>query len=576
MENFKGKLSGLFERLVNVIGEYKLSMAVTVLASLFEAAAVILEHDFKINILFEENIFRFFIFFGFAVILTETVFKNKVIWKLFSIILGALLAGGFTFCIGIDTNASFFGISGEMLYEKAQRLVMGYLLLILILIIYFCYKKQKINFGEYLANIFFNLIVTFFFYIVLLIGTALVSNVLDILILQGSSVAWACEILVTGFFWVPGCILAVNHTEKILEDVLKILIRYILCGLTLCAMAIVYLYILGVIFLWELPSNEIFPILSVLFCLGMPTWIMAGCWSDKTWYSRIISLMPYIFAPLILMQILSMGIRISVNGLTPGRYAGVMLIVFEIGTLLIWHFSRNHLERILSFMGILVAVAFFAPVVNMYRLSAIWQTSWLSKYYNMSISGVELTGREMDRLNGAYQYMESEADFEYILKRYHIEKDIIEQETSKQHAETPQYQKYSLHGCQMVGELDLKGFSTMNMVDKSEDNEKYNENNELEVDFSSFTFVIRETGETITVDISDFVQRYMDFMSESPDARKEEQSEYMRSFNKIVIDENRVLYINHFQVSYNKGVKDGQDYFEWKSIGTIGGMLLQK
>lgn len=575
MENFKGKLSELFKRFINVIGDYKLSMAVIVLASLFEAAAVILENDFKINIPFEENIFRFLISFEFAVILTETVFKNKVIWKLFSIILGALLAGGFAFCIGIDTNVSVFGIPGEMLYEKAQRWVTGYLLLILILIIYFCYKKQKINFGEYLANIFFNLIVIFFFYLVLLIGTALVSNVLDVLILQGSSVAWACEILVTGFFWVPGCILAVNHTEKILEDVLKILIRYILCGLTLCAMAIVYLYILEVIFLWELPSNEIFPILSVLFCLGMPTWIMAGCWNNKTWYSRIISLLPYIFAPLILMQILSMGIRISVNGLTPVRYAGVMLIVFEIGTLLIWHFSRNHLERILPFMSILVAVAFFAPVVNMYRLSAIWQTAWLSKYYNMSVSGAELTEREMDRLNGAYQYMEGEADFENILKGYHIEKDSAEQEISKQHAET-QYQKYNLHGCQMVGELDVKGFATMNMVDKSENNEKYNENDELEVDFSNFTFVIRETGETITVDISDFVQRYMDFMSESPDARQEEQSEYMRSFNKIVIDENRVLYINHFQVSYNKGLKDGEDYFEWKSVGTIGGMLLQK
>lgn len=40
-------------------------------------------------------------------------------------------------------------------------------------------------------------------------------------------------------------------------------------------------------------------------------------------------------------------------------------------------------------------------------------------------------------------------------------------------------------------------------------------------------------------------------------------------------DDNRVLYLNHFKVSYQDGIKDGEAYFEIVNVD-ISGMLLEK
>lgn len=574
----------LLSKLKDIISAYKYSIASAFLFSLFGAAAVVLEYDFHISIPFEEEVFRFFIFFEFGLVFAETCFEGRKWRKLFGIILSALIAGFAAFLIGMDESSSLFGIPGALWQESAQRLVPGYLLLLAILIVYFCYRKTGIKFEQYLTKFFFNLILIFSFYIFLLIAVGLVSGVFDTLILKGSSnLTLACEILITGIFLTPGCIMALNNTEVASEytadytSEYKGLIKYIFTIPTMCVLVIAYLYILKIIFLWELPSNEIFPILSMLFCFGMPVWVMAQCWIDESKYSRIISLLPYIFAPLVLMQILTMGIRIGTNGLTPSRYAGVMLIVFEIGTLMIWHFGRNHLEKVLLLMSVLVAISFFAPFVNMYRLSAAWQGAWLQKYYEMSVSGQTLNEEEYDRMEGAYDYLKREAGFERIMEKAGINQDSFAQELEKQSEfDQIQYQRYYIHGCQMVGVLDIQGFETMNMVDKDSSNETHNKDQELEVDFTAFTFTVRETGEKITVDLSDFLEEFMSYIEAHPDADEDEQSAYMRSFNRIVIDQDRVLYLNHFQVTYEKGIEDGEEYFKWKTVGTISGMLLQK
>ena len=43
-------------------------------------------------------------------------------------------------------------------------------------------------------------------------------------------------------------------------------------------------------------------------------------YADETKYSFLVSSLPYIFAPLICLQIYAMGVRIYYNGMTPSRY----------------------------------------------------------------------------------------------------------------------------------------------------------------------------------------------------------------------------------------------------------------
>ena len=62
---------------------------------------------------------------------------------------------------------------------------------------------------------------------------------------------------------------------------------------------------------------------------------------------------------------------------------------------------------------------------------------------------------------------------------------------------------------------------------------------------------------------------------EHPNANSDVISDVMRKENCIQIDENTVLYLNHFQIKYNVGVRCGEPYFEWRKP-TISGMLLTK
>ena len=49
----------------------------------------------------------------------------------------------------------------------------------------------------------------------------------------------------------------------------------------------------------------------------------------------------------------------------------------------------------------------------------------------------------------------------------------------------------------------------------------------------------------------------------------------MKPYQKITLEDGRVLYLNHFKVSYQDGIKDGEAYFEIESVD-ISGMLLEK
>ena len=76
-------------------------------------------------------------------------------------------------------------------------------------------------------------------------------------------------------------------------------------------------------------------------------------------------------------------------------------------------------------------------------------------------------------------------------------------------------------------------------------------------------------------DISGFAEKCMAYIEEFPDASKEECSAAMKEYNRIELDEDTIFYVDHFEVKYYDGIKDGKPYFEWRSID-ISGMLLQK
>lgn len=576
---FRDRAGSLLRQIFSQICDYRFSIGTAVLCAIYEAVKLLLEEYAFLDLGFDDDaVFRFAVVFGLAALFSETCFMEKGRRKLLGLLSGAVFAGLVTFFIGVDEDSLLFGLKGVFFYKKAQEVMAGGIFLMLVLTVYFSYRKTAVRFEEYILTLFVNWMIVFSLYFILIIGAGFVCSCVDTLLLEGwSNITEASVILISGFFLVPGAILALRGThgtnaffinkldgEEFCRAAAPVL--YILSFMAVCALATVYVYAAGILIRWEFPSNEVFPILTTLFCLGMPIWMVTGSLLGESSYSRIMARLPYVFAPLILLQIYAIGVRIWEFGLTRNRYAGVMAIVFEAGTVLCWHVRRRRMEQVLLILSGLIVLTFLMPGVNGERLSEKWQQAWLEKYYKMAQNGEDLSPREYKRMGRAYLYLKQETPGGLAGRYDDYPADILEMAEMQYDGGQEKVDRYVIHGCKLVGSIPVEGFKSMYMLEDADEG--------LEPDFSGFRFQLRGTEEEITVDISDFAGKAMEYIEAHPDADKEEVSIYLRSFNRIDLGQGRLLYINHFQISYEKGIRDGRDYFKWNGGRNISGMML--
>lgn len=599
MKKIREKLQHYFAKYKDLLVCYKITLAAIFIVTIYEAVIDMLDWEFNITLPIDEDIiFRLLFYFAVGSFFTETLFiqkesdkpeykKRNLFIKICAYVLAGIIASVITCFISLKNNTQFLGLSGALLHDMTYRFALGYVLLLFVLGIYLLYRRKaekvKDNFEAYMLRVFCNLCKVYLIYSVLLIGIILVSLIFDILFLEGEgNLLVSCCVLVTGFYWVPASLNAFLDVEEDPGAFIRMLVQYILAILTMCALVIVYLYILKIVILWEMPSNEIYAIISTLFCTGMPVWMMVENYREDTRYSRVLSILPYVFAPLILQQAYSIGVRIYDYGMTPNRYVGVMLIIFEIIMLFIWHFRKGTRENILLILGGMLVISVFVPGINMYSVSNRWQLSLLQRYYQTVQEGGMLSESEYDRLKGAYDYLYDQPEMkETIAAGYDIYGENFAENLSeileKQENNTTDLTKletYYIHCCQMVGELDVSGYTSMNMVITDESYETYY-NEYADVDYTRFRFVMRETGEVITLDIDDFAQKCLAYDKKNPDSDTDEISQAMKPYQTVQIDDNTVLYMNHFEVRYEEEIKDGEPFLGYSNVN-ISGMLLQK
>ncbi len=547
---------------------------------------------------------RGLVLFCFGAVFTETYFAERKKRKLYALAVAALTAALMAVgtlledLAGVDVQV--MNLTAGALSELAFRFLYGYLFLAVFGTVYFCFKRSGIGFPEYVLKVFSNLMKALVVFLILTFGVLFITVIVNTLLIDGyySDLDRRLEILVIGWYLAPMCLSSLRDMSNEPGAFLRTIVKYILQFLSTCGMAIVYLYVVKIVFSLEVPSNELFSIVSALFCFGMPVWLMAEYYMEDTRYDKVFTKLPYAFAPLILLQLYSMIVRIGQYGVTPDRYLGIMLILFEIYTLFIWHFRKEKRERMLSFLCLLAIISVFAPGINMYRVSNLCQQSFLKKYYQTVLDGKALSNLEYDRLSGSYQYLKNQEQTGKVAEQYNItEKNFVERlnEMEIRDGGLSEYDTHEVHCCQMVGELDVGDWQQMNMLNQADC--YYNNRSEqpfevcypdgdggiktvscgcgYDLDFSAFQFVKRETDEIITVDISDFAWKCMLYEIEHPDADSTQIQDAVQEYNRIQIDENTVLVLNHFEIRYSEGVRYGEPYFEWFRP-TISGVLLTR
>lgn len=595
MKLLREKLVWIWERIIQAYADYRVTVSAVALLTIYGAVENFLyifdyemreklflwkwfEHSEEISVglllficgaMFIESCFSY----------TQKEKKVRVV-RFFCFLAAAVVAFIVSFGISVEKSAQIFRVSGSQIRGWSEQFALGYVLLLLLGTVYMCHRKSGVEFAEYMLHVLANLCVTTAVYIVLSIGVSHVLTVVDTLFVDSvlGSFATAGTILLTGLYYVPCCITALCNMDSDIDRAPgKYLLRDVITSLTIFAVMVVYAYLFKILLLWEMPSNEVFGIITGIFCFGMPIWVMDYYYQDETRYMRILQKLPYALIPLIPVQTYAMGVRIYEHGMTPSRYLGMLMVIIEIAVLFVWHFCRESMERVLLILGVCVIAAFLVPGVNRNSLSDRWQRAFLENYYQKLLTQGELTQTECGRLKGAYRYLKDKPEMASVVERYNIYEESFAAklaETGMDMETYTQLESHQIHCCQMVGSLDVTGYENFDMLNQ---NLRYSgaKEHRIPVDFSAFRFYKRETGTAVTVDISDFANRCMAYEKEHPDADEEEFTAAMKPYQKIVLEDDRVLYLNHFEIRYEDGIKDGEDYFEIESVN-ISGMLLEK
>lgn len=581
--------------------QYKITVFLFCLFGLFFGVSSMLDYDNRDIFGFDLNAAGYGAFLcGIGAFLIETLFvkteNNQKTWTRKTLLLlgkvfSYVSALGFSalmvhFLYNIDDYKTYlWGVKGSVLSDMADRFSIGYILICLAVGIYFVYIQRKrenteLTLGEYVSRVLANLFIIGIVYIVLLIGGLLVAGVADEL-LFGDNIEliplWMY--FLTGCYLFPSIIFGITDVEKELGKFTRGVIHYIYPILTLCAVLFVYLYTLKILISWEVPSNEVYSILSVLFCFCMPVWLMAGAIKQKNFYSKILAGLIYFFAPLMLLQIYCIGVRIYEYGMTSERYLGVALIIFEIITIIVAVIWKNKREIYLLIFGGIVLIAVFAPNYNMNSFSNMWQYSILKSTYEKVEAGYAITEEEYERLDGAYNYLVHKEETRPLANKYNIyDEDFVVKLVKNDEVaeEITQVERYYLSYENLISELDISKYDEISLCTESRVYYNEAENFETDVSLEDFQFVTVDGGEVFYADVRDFVEKCICIDKEYPTLyNSSEIRKKIGDLNIIAIDKNKILCIQAVCLEYEEGVNQGEAYFEWSDI-RFTGYLVEK
>lgn len=397
MSKIKDFFANTTNGIKNIIKEYPLTMVIVLVLTMFMA----IEPNTYNYSDFLQKVFGILILEFFSLFYCESKkWNNRIKYifiTVFSIINIVLINMGFN----SHNNADLIG-----------RICITYCIVLMILSIYNCLKNSQKTFYECSIRVFSNLAKLFVSYLILVIGICAITALFIFLILDGEGyeILGRLMILLVGFYLVPFSIKSISDVTEDVGKFIKGLTTYILLPITTIAFIIIYLYMAKLIMLRQMPSNQIFRILAILFIVGMPIIIMCRKYIEIKFVEKITKILPYLFIPFIFLQIYSLGIRCIENGITETRYIGWMLLIFEIVTIiLVIYKNYKYMDKILVVLCGIIVISNVVPYVNMYETSVRSQARTL-KQYLQAINGEILTDtalseRDKNRIYGAYKYL---------------------------------------------------------------------------------------------------------------------------------------------------------------------------
>lgn len=429
--------------------------------------------------------------------------------------------------------------------------------------IFFCFSQSAISFEKYMARTFASIVKHSILYSVLMIGVTLVLGILIALFPIKSE--WdlfaTTYCLLFGCYYVCALFDSFAPSDKSEGVFTEFLVKYVLTGLVACAFVIIYLYILKILITQDMPSNQIFGILSGLFLVGAPIWTMANSYREKNPLRRISRCFPYLFAPFILLQCYSVGIRILENGLTPSRYLGVILILFEIAYLMFYRFCRCKIPYLMYMICGFAVTACILPGINMYTASFMTQKLALEAY--LKEVSEDISDKSFQRAKGAYDYLRWETpEGEVYLDQLKQEETVREKLTSFSESWSAPDPSTVCRLVSTQGEVDhfsVEGYSLCQKI--AYHSEYYHDSEYKPIDnlssASACTFTADDTDTQFTLNMGQLCLPYItlldNFTGDSEYERNEAANEYFLAHNVLDLENGDRLILTQLSLyDYNR------------------------
>lgn len=507
----------------------------------------------------QDFILPFLLFLGVGMFFRETIFRGELMWQI-----------GVSFCVAVVSL--FFAVviknGRELAFDSLiSRGMAAYVVVLGLLGLYVCYKRSGCVFPEYGMKVFSNLVKTHVVYVILNMSVLIVTGIITALFAGWYSYMSIISRLmmgVFGFFYVPAWLYSVSSASQDrsqTETFTRVLVKYVLLPIVLVVFVIIYAYILKILIQRDIPSNEIYGILTGLFLAGAPTWTMMENFEKESVWRKISDKLPLFFAPLILLQVYSIGVRIWSYGVTPERYLGVLWIVLEVVYLVLHQGRRKQTGNIILIAAFALAFAFLAPFVNMYQASIMSQGRILAQYRMAD----ELTEKMQRRIYGAYRYLQAASGGKEYVERRYTKEEIAEIEGFSEGSDYYRTQDDMLYMASdtRVSDVDISGYSRMQRVERRYDSS---------VDPKRIPLGTEDGGEIGTVDIETLLHEYIDHgidKSMSDNQAYVDISEYVLARHEIEIDAGRKLVVTYVDIDYNRETEKVESLY-------LSGWLLDK
>lgn len=313
--------------------------------------------------------------------------------------------------------------------DKQILFVFGIYFISAIISLYKIVKDSKLTLSEYVTKWFNNSVLWGVATIVIQLGVLFIVTIINSLLFNNSfyDVITKTEIFILGFVIIPGEILCMLNTKNEVIKPIRILLCFIVTPIVNIAEIVIYIYLFKILITREIPSNTIYPIIAGLFTFACPTWIMIDSFKDKYKYIKLnAKAIPYSFIALIALQIYSIGIRVAQVGLTPQRYLAIMLVLFEIITVILTIIKdRKYINNLFIITIGLATIMCIIPGINVIDASWKSQLKRLEMAYEGNKGNFEALSKENKlKAKGAYYYLKNDDEGKKHIPDYVVKKDI--------------------------------------------------------------------------------------------------------------------------------------------------------